>query len=69
LCQWFSLNERPLAERREIAADLGIVILAEVCKPAMFAAAPVAVKNTPWQGPDVAKMEAGFVTAFCQAVA
>jgi hypothetical protein len=69
LCQWFSLNERPDSERREVAADLGTVILAEVCKPATFAPAPVAVQNTPWQGPDVAKMEAAFAAAFIKAVA
>jgi hypothetical protein len=53
----------------------GPVNLAEVCggsgltrQPATFAPAPAAVKNTPWKGPDVAKMESAFDVAFCQAV-
>jgi len=68
LAEWFSLNERPDNERESVAADLGIVILAEVCKPATFAPAPAAVVNTPWRGPDVAKMARAFTVAFCQAV-
>lgn len=33
LCQWFSLNDRSARERRQVAADLGTVILRELCKP------------------------------------
>lgn len=36
LCQWFSLNQRPDSERREVTAALGSVILTEICKPVAF---------------------------------
>jgi hypothetical protein len=35
LAEWFSTNRRTPAEREAVAAALSIVILAEVCKPAV----------------------------------